>query len=109
MLQGHGRSTATGYTDSREREQGEQEQEVRACGFACVCLHGIHLTHLRGCVLLWSDFGWFCVEPGVGLNDPDGSLPTQDVPWVCDLHLICAGKQGDWEDAKMCICHCGHE
>ena len=23
--------------------------------------------------------------------------------------LICAGKQGDWEDAKMCICHCGHE
>ena len=24
-------------------------------------------------------FGWFCVEPGVGLNDPYESLPTQDI------------------------------
>ena len=23
------------------------------------------------------DFGWCCVEPGVGLSDPCGSLPTQ--------------------------------
>ena len=24
-------------------------------------------------------FGWFFEDPGVGLNDPCGSLPTQDV------------------------------
>jgi len=23
------------------------------------------------------DFGWFCAEPGVGLDDPCRSLPTQ--------------------------------
>ncbi|GAB0196742.1 hypothetical protein GRJ2_002139500 [Grus japonensis] len=25
-------------------------------------------------------FGWSCVEPGVGLDDPYGSLPIQDIP-----------------------------
>ena len=24
-------------------------------------------------------FGWFCVESGVGLDDPNGSLPTWDI------------------------------
>ena len=24
-------------------------------------------------------FGWSCVEPGVGPNDPQGPLPTQDI------------------------------
>ena len=24
-------------------------------------------------------FGWSCVELGIGLNDPCGSLPTQDI------------------------------
>ena len=23
--------------------------------------------------------GWSCIEPGVGFNDPCGSLPTQDI------------------------------
>jgi len=31
-------------------------------------------------------FGWPCVEPRVGLNDPCGSLPTWDTLWV-NLHL----------------------
>lgn len=26
-------------------------------------------------------FEWFCMEPGVGLNDPYGSLPNQDILW----------------------------
>ena len=28
-------------------------------------------------------FEQLCVEPGVGLNDPYGSLPTQDSLWFC--------------------------
>ena len=27
------------------------------------------------------DSGWCCMEPQVGFNDPNGSLPTQDVLW----------------------------
>ena len=26
-----------------------------------------------------SNVGWSCVEPGVGLDDPCGSLPTQNI------------------------------
>ena len=29
--------------------------------------------------VIWSDLGRSCAEPGVGLNDPYGSFPTQDV------------------------------
>ena len=28
--------------------------------------------------------GWSCVEPGVGLDDPYGSIPTQDILWFYD-------------------------
>lgn len=31
--------------------------------------------------------GVFCVGPGVGLDDPDGSLPTQLIPWSCDSSM----------------------
>lgn len=30
---------------------------------------------------VWTDFGWSCVEPGVGLDDPYGPLPTWDILW----------------------------
>ena len=33
-------------------------------------------------------FEQLCVEPGVGLNDPYGSLPTQDSLWFCFFFLI---------------------
>jgi len=29
-------------------------------------------------------FGWCCVEPGVGLDDPCGPLLTRDIPWFDD-------------------------
>ena len=29
-------------------------------------------------------FSWFCVEPGVGLSDPYGSLPVHDTPHFND-------------------------
>ena len=29
------------------------------------------------------NFVWFCVEPGVGFDDPCGSLPTWDILWFC--------------------------
>lgn len=32
-------------------------------------------------------FGWFCVEPGVGLNDSCGSLPTGDTLQFCSMIL----------------------
>jgi len=28
-----------------------------------------------------SGLGWYCAEPGVGLNDPCGSFPTWDILW----------------------------
>lgn len=31
-------------------------------------------------------FGWCCVEPGVGLGDPCGSLPTL---WFCGSNCVC--------------------
>ena len=30
-------------------------------------------------------FGWSCVDPGVILKNPYGSLPTQDIPWFFEL------------------------
>ena len=33
-----------------------------------------HCSQTQGLVL-----GWFCEEPGVGLSDPWGSLPSQDI------------------------------
>ena len=32
------------------------------------------------------DLGWCCVEPGVGLHDPCGSLPTWGILWVCEKY-----------------------
>ena len=32
-----------------------------------------------GTLLSYTGFGWYCVEPGVGLNSMRGSLLTQDV------------------------------
>ena len=29
-------------------------------------------------------FGWSCVEPETGLDDPYGSLPTQDLLYLSD-------------------------
>lgn len=34
------------------------------------------------------EFGWSCVEPRVGLNDPCGSLPTQDILQNTVLQLL---------------------
>ena len=31
------------------------------------------------CQTLGLDLGWCCVDPGVGLSDPCGSLPTQNI------------------------------
>lgn len=31
-------------------------------------------------------FGWCCVEPRAGLDDPYGSLPTWNILWFCMLH-----------------------
>jgi len=31
------------------------------------------------------------VEPGVGLSDPHGSLPTQDIPWFYEH-----SRPGEW-------------
>lgn len=39
----------------------------RICPTAALCLQGSVAT-----------FNWSCVEPTVGLNDPCGSLPSQD-------------------------------
>jgi len=67
------------------------------------CSKGLKETWLRRKMLKWSDDsrsyqvivmslwsflckakgGWFCVEPGAGLDDPFGSLPTQDILRVC--------------------------
>lgn len=37
-----------------------------------------------------SDFGWLCLEPGVGLSASYGSLPTQNIPRLDDVMI-----QGD--------------
>lgn len=44
-------------------------------------------------------FGVSCAGPGVGLDDPDGSLPTQQVLWFCDCHkdmAITTAPQAWW-------------
>ena len=32
--------------------------------------------------------GWCCVEPGVGLSDPYGSLPTWGILCFCDSIIV---------------------
>jgi len=46
--------------------------------------HGTELAEIQEASGLWAQrydltFGLTCVEPGVGLDDPYGSLPTQDI------------------------------
>lgn len=45
--------------------------------------HGMLGQHSQGL-----NFVWFCVEPGAGLGDPCGSLPTQAIPWFYDLQEV---------------------
>lgn len=43
--------------------------------------------------VLWDivlHFGCSCAEPGVGLDGPCGSLPTQDVLWFCEKEICYA-------------------
>lgn len=41
-------------------------------------------TVFLGCMMyIHIDFGWSCVEPGVGLTDPCVTLPTRDIPILC--------------------------
>ena len=51
------------------------EQLPRAVGMALSC----QSSGSFGALLSDIGFGWFCVEPGVGLGDPCGSLTTWDV------------------------------
>ena len=44
--------------------------------------------------------GWSCVEPGVGLSDPYGSLPTQDILWSYDS-MIRASLIGETPPKSM--------
>ena len=37
-------------------------------------------NHLNSALRHVFNFGWTCVEPQVGLDDPCESLPTQDIP-----------------------------
>jgi len=41
-----------------------------------------HCSQIQGL-----DLRWCCVEPGVGLSDPCGSFPTQDILWFYDSLL----------------------
>lgn len=34
----------------------------------------------------WSDFGWSSAEPGFGLSDPCGFLPTCNITWFHDRY-----------------------
>lgn len=46
---------------------------------------------------MWSDFGWSCVEPNVGLDGLYGPFPTWDILWFHDSTLAvgwtCAAGQ----------------
>lgn len=46
--------------------------------------------HLRQALV----FEWSCMQPGVGLNMPCGSLPTQKILWFCDSIKHCS-EQGE--------------
>lgn len=59
--------------DSKGHQDGCQKLQGRGHGRSCAYTSG---QHFQAYGLI---FGWASIEPGVGLNDPDGSLLAQDI------------------------------
>lgn len=55
--------------------------------------------------------GWCCAEPGVGLGDPWGSLPTQNVLWFCVkcLSLTWREKGHNWLHSCLSASQIAHD
>jgi len=84
--------------------EGEQSWrlEPEKCCKKFVKVHFIVTPTVAWAYFLWAhtfpnfsilNSGWWaCVEPGIGLTDPHGSLPTQDILWFYDTdpfyHLV---------------------
>lgn len=48
---------------------------------------GPKLLGFKKCLDKGLNFGWFCVDQGVGLDDPCGCLPTWDILCFCDFSV----------------------
>lgn len=48
---------------------------------------GPRLLEFKKCLDKGLNFGWFCVDAGVGLVDPCGYLPTWDILYFYDSYV----------------------
>lgn len=82
---------------------GKQQKAMLSMLFVCAyiehtCMYTQPFVHAG------DQSAWCCVGPGGGLDDPDGSLPTQDIVGLCGF--TCApGKTHGKPAKKRCRWH----
>ena len=89
------RLRSLGLLCSLQQQQGPRERHGAGSGQGQLgarekfCTRGWwawpHAARVQEISQTWDlNFGWSCVEPGAGLDDPCESLSTQDILWYCE-------------------------